>query len=85
MTLELGAILLAVLAVAGCSAFCRALLRAQAAEREEWNRERGQLLDRLMARDYTEYRTLEAARKPSSLPQYLTDEQELAYYQTQQP
>lgn len=52
-------------------------------ERSQWNSERAQLLDRLMARNWGEYvagtRTIEAPETP----QLTTDEAEAAWYAAQ--
>jgi len=79
----LGAVLLAAPVVAGAVVFCAWREKVVQYERREWQSERQRLLDRIMSRDYTEYRTLEGARIPREIPQVLTDEEEAELYRRQ--
>jgi len=48
-------------------------------ERQEWKEDRKEMLNRIMARDYTEYVTLEGINQPEQVIQVIDDEDEAEY------
>jgi len=75
------AVTLATLTILVAALFCRWVMKAWEQDRERWFQERDRLLNRIMARDYTEFQVGEKIHQNSQLQQPVTDEMEAELYQ----